>query len=479
MKQIKLLFLKVILGIALIAIPLKTRAFENQNMADSVVKNLTAVTSADTIRQLYDALDVSNWKQQRGEIGWQILNVAHRSKDYTAMTDQLLQLANIYKSDSISMARLFEIWKDLPDDDNKKGVRLFMRVEQITGDATFLSVEERNNKLMSYLKEEISTKDDIYENVYDLYSTVIFLGKETKGNLYHEYMDRLEKMIQQLPEDYYLKNLFYTTAAIFYTQNNYPEKAVECDRQLLKQIEKLEELYMSQGRKYRNYDRFYYICYRRMLRNYAALSNEEVKDLYARCERLAEKDEEVARDFNMDGRIKAYRLLADKNFAAAIPYLKQSLRNNKDVTVHRELLGFLVEAADSVGDKPTLLSALKEYNKMLLDDQKIKSEEALREMQIRYDVHALQSEKNELEIEKRDLELATDQKLINIVLASLCVMAIVLMLLCRGYFRLKSDNRELKEENDKLKTSLENYFRDGVPEGTRDVRDAYGSVNTK
>ena len=479
MKQIKLLFLKVILGIALIAIPLKTRAFENQNMADSVVKNLTAVTSADTIRQLYDALDVSNWKQQRGEIGWQILNVAHRSKDYTAMTDQLLQLANIYKSDSISMARLFEIWKDLPDDDNKKGVRLFMRVEQITGDATFLSVEERNNKLMSYLKEEISTKDDIYENVYDLYSTVIFLGKETKGNLYHEYMDRLEKMIQQLPEDYYLKNLFYTTAAIFYTQNNYPEKAVECDRQLLKQIEKLEELYMSQGRKYRNYDRFYYICYRRMLRNYAALSNEEVKDLYARCERLAEKDEEVARDFNMDGRIKAYRLLADKNFAAAIPYLKQSLRNNKDVTVHRELLGFLVEAADSVGDKPTLLSALKEYNKMLLDDQKIKSEEALREMQIRYDVHALQSEKNELEIEKRDLELATDQKLINIVLASLCVMAIVLMLLCRGYFRLKSDKRELKEENDKLKTSLENYFRDGVPEGTRDVRDAYGSVNTK
>lgn len=473
MKSFKFIFV-LILAVVGLSIPGKNHAAVNQEMADSILAHLSPGTSTDTIRQLYDAFDLSSWKQ-RGEVGWRILNVARRSKHYGVMCDQLLQLSSIYKSDSLSMNKLMKILEELPDGDRKKGVRLFMKVEGVTGEATFLSPEERNKKLMTYLKEDMHQGGDIYEDVFDLYRIVLFLGKESKGNMYHEYMDRLEKVIQELPEDYYIKNLFYTTAAIFYTQNNYPDKAIACDRKLLEQIDKLEAIYAEEGRKYRNYDRFNYICYRRMLSNYSALTLAEVQDLYNRCEKLAESDDEVNRDF-AHGRVKAYKKLAEKDYAGAIPYLKLAVKNNKDAVIHRELVGALVAAADSVGDNATLLSALKDYNRMLAEEQKLKSQEALREMQIRYDVNSLQQEKNDLEIEKRDLELAHDQKIIIIVLVSLLGVAIVLMLVCRGYFRLKSDKRILTDENAKLKNSLENYLRDGKPAGTKDLRGDFDEI---
>lgn len=159
------------------------------------------------------------------------------------------------------------------------------------------------------------------------------------------------------------------------------------------------------------------VCYRRMLRNYSALTPEEVKDLYASCACLAEKDAEVKSD-------------------------------EKDAANIKALL-----------------------DNILTEDRKIKSQEALRELQIRYDVNSLQAENNKLELEKRDLEHANDDKLISIVLVSLFVMAIVLMLLCRGYFRLKADNRLLTEDNDKLKKTIEELLDDGKPAGSTDVHE--------
>lgn len=441
----------------------------DQTKADSIINNLTKGTPADSIRQLYDAFDLSLWKR-KGDSGFRILDIARRSKDHATVADQLRQLATIYMSDSTIIRNLLNIAEELPEGPEKEGVRLFVKIEGVTGEATFLPPEERNKRLMKYVREDITPKNNIYEDVYDLYSTVIFLGKESKGNMYLEYITRLEKMIEQLPEEsYYIKNLFYTSAAIFYTQNNYPEHGVECDRRLLNQIEKLEKRYAEEGRKYRSYDRFKYICYRRMLRNYKALTLDEVKDLYARCAYLAENDDEVRTDFNYNGRVTAYRLIAEKDYAGAIPYLKRAMAVDKDVSTHRELAGFLVEAADSVGDNATLLSALKEYNRLLVNEQKIKSEEALREMQIRYDVSSLVKEKTDLEIAKRDLEIATDGKLISIVLVSLFVLAIALMVVCRGYFRIKGDRRTLTEENARLKESLEELINNGVPTGTDDI----------
>lgn len=87
---------------------------------------------------------------------------------------------------------------------------------------------------------------------------------------------------------------------------------MEADRKLVKVIEGLEKKYKSQGRTYKKYDRYYYISYRRMLRNYKVLSFDEVKELYTKCARIAENNEEVYKDFHNVGRTTAYRLMAEK-----------------------------------------------------------------------------------------------------------------------------------------------------------------------
>ena len=452
-----------------VCVPADTYAFVSQQMTDSIMANLRAGSPSDSIRQLYDAFDIAP-RKSKSEIGWKILDIARRSKDYETMSDQIRHLSVINMKDSLAIKKLMHISDELPDGEEKQAIKLFVAVEGIIADATFLDPEKRSEKLMKYVKEDITPKDNIFDNVFDLYCAALFLGRESQGSMYHEYIDRLGIMIEELPkENYYLRNLYYTTAANYYTQNGFHDKALQYDRKLLQQIDELEKHYKEKGRKYKNFDRNYYVCYRRMLRNFEALSIPEIKELYARCARLAEKDTDVKTDMESHGRIAAYRRLASKDYAGAIPYLKRALEVEKDRSIRRELLGLLATAADSVGDNTTLLSALKDYNCILVDEQRMRASEAIRELQIRSEVSKLQDEKNELEIEKREIKLATDDKIISVVLVSLFVMAIVLMLLCRGYFRLKGEKRMLCDENEKLKKSVEEILNDGKPAGSSDL----------
>ena len=208
-----------------------------------------------------------------------------------------------------------------------------------------------------------------------------------------------------------------------------------------------------------------------MLRNYKALEPEEIRELYSKCAILAERDSEVRDDFYNGGRTCAYRMLAQKDYAGAIPYLKKALSSVTDEVIRRELLSSLVEASDSVGDSETLLVALKEYNGLLVNLLRRKADDAYTELQIRYDVNNLKAEKSRLTMQKRDLELATDEKIISITLTALFVLAVILMLLYRSHFSLKRKMRSIKDENEKLHTQIEEILNGDTPAGSQDLRE--------
>ena len=77
-----------------------------------------------------------------------------------------------------------------------------------------------------------------------------------------------------------------------------------------------------------------------MLRNYKALPLQEVKDLYARCAILADKDDDINSDFYGIGRPTVYRLLAEKDYKGVIPHIKKSLESASDDNLKRELLAY-------------------------------------------------------------------------------------------------------------------------------------------
>lgn len=175
-----------------------------------------------------------------------------------------------------------------------------------------------------------------------------------------------------------------------------------------------------------------------------------------------------------------FRNMAQGNYAAVVPLIKKALPKIKDNALRRKMLGMLVAASDSINDQATLLSALKDYNRILSERVAEQSADAYRELQIRYDVDHLKSEKERLSMEKKEAELATGQKVMAVALAAVLILVVVLMFLYKSNFKLKKRIRETREENLHLQTTLDDMMGDAaVLHGTLDVRQGDGRRNIR
>lgn len=446
-------------------------AVSYQAAADSLMTQLKfQKTADDSLKMLYDIFDASD---QRNKVlpGKMVLELAKRTNNQLALIDFIPQVTSLVVRDSLMMEEMLNYAKLIEEPDHAKTVRLFILVKRAAEEANYIPDSELREVLLKYAREDMTPRGDFYEDILDLYRMVIFLGTTKRGNLYLEYLTRLEDMIAKIPLDFgYLLNLYYTTAANFHTRNGNYAKAVEMDKKILKIIANLEKRYRDMGRHYRDYSRYYYICYRRMLCNYEALSLDEIKDLHAKCALLAESDPEVAADFYGEGRPTIYRLMAFKDYKEVVPRIKKALPVVKDNAMRRRLLGMLVAAADSIHDDATLLTALKDYNNMLITAIDEQSAEAYSELQTRYDLNLLQNEKERLAMEKKEAEVATSQRVISVALAGVLILVVALMFLYRSNFSLKRLMRDTKRENVQLHQTIEEMLGDSALKGTLDVR---------
>lgn len=439
-----------------------------QELADTKYASLREAKSAkDSINILYDVYDLTEQKNKT-KIGWEILNIAERVEDYEVLYEMIPQMSATDLQDRDKLNDLLEMAKRLPDCNHGKAVETFVRVQIAASEGSFLSPEERNKKLLKYLKEDITPKPDKYQNFLDLYRVVVFLGYSHDGNMYMEYLERLGDMIKDMPEiGFGFPSRYYTSAANFYTRNDFPEKAIEADQQLLNLISELEKYYAEKGRKYRDYSRFKYLCYRRMMSNYEALSKSELEELYRKCEQLAQDNPELNEDFYQFRMPDAYYLMGTGQYEKAVPALESALAHTKTRHVRFKLLRRLQAAADSTNNQAALMHALKDYNKMLEEKLMANTQDAVLEVQTRYEVRKLEEERRQAETEKHEMELEANEKLISIVLIALFALAIILMFLYRSHFSLIHKSRDLKASNDKLHQQIEELLYDGTIPGSQ------------
>lgn len=445
-----------------------------QHQADLMLHKLhQGMSAADSIDVLYDVFDLSE-QNRKGAYAWKILEIAERSGNNPVIIDIIPQLAVIEMRNTSKMDRLRRIASKLPEGNDKKAVLTFIDLEKMVCIGTYSSPEERRKYLYKYVKEDLTPKHDPYIDFFDLCSVVVFMGHSLQGNLYMEYLERLEHLLNDLPSNDIFPNIYYTTAANYYTMNGFPQKAVESDRKLLEIIDGLEKKYAEMGREYRTYDRFRYLCYRRMLANYSALSREEVKELFEKCRELAAESTEIQDDFYGKGFTEGYMLMGTQRYAEAVPQLQKALGFADTPNKRRLVLGMLTQAADSAGNEEALVHALKEYNGMLEARQRANAEEAIMELEMRYHVKQLQDEKRAAEEETHIMELANDQKLITLMLVAAFVLVVILMLLYRNNFRLIHKNKTLKAENEKLHRHIAELLDDGGIPGSSSLREEEG-----
>ena len=468
----RLKYFLIIFFVALCVTP-EIHAASQQHIADSLMNCLKFVkTQEDSIKLLYDIFDSSDY-QKKETPGTMVLDIAARTGNQEALVDFIPQMAVIVKLDSVYDRKLLSYADLINNPDHRNAIKVFVQVMTAADEANYIPEDDLRQVLIEYANISPTTIDNKYDNLLDLFRVVVFLGTTSRGNLYLEYLERLEKLVEQVPDVcVYMRNLFYTTAANAHTRNNNPEKAIEADRKLLQVIGDLEKRYSSMGRKYRNYNRYYYISYRRMLSNYKALTLPEIKELFAKCAQLADIDEEIHSDFYGEGRPMIYRLMASKDYEELVPRIKKALPIVRDNYTKRTLLAILVEAADSIDDQATLLTALKEYNTMLQERVDQQADEAYSELQIRYDI-------DQLKQEKLQTEVATNQRIIIVALIGVLVLAIALMFIYRSNFSLKRRIRDTKEENVQLHRTIEELLGDSALKSTLNVRQNVKSDSDK
>lgn len=467
-KYIVTFFILLIARMSLWALPVP---LPSSDVYDSLQKKLATVRSSeDSLKLLYDLYDLSS-RTQKVEWGWQICKLLDPARNRTAYLDILRQLSGIEKSDSMLVC-LEKMACSVPESEEQKECYTYIRIQHLTLQVQNETQAKQRQVLMGIMKDEkAEQKYELYDNILQLYAMCIYLDKVTGGNLYIEYLDRLEQLIRKVPKHLYaLRNLFYTRSAIAYSNKGVHEKALEADRELLRIIKGLEKKYRDKGRYYRNYSVNYYVCYRRMLSNYDGLKKEEVEECYRRITELCEGNEFLRTSFEEEPRPKVYYLMAMKRYAEAIPYIRKTMNySGLSQNYRRQMLVLMKEAATATNDSATLLQALVEYNGVLEQYNRENSEELYRELQIRYGVNDLEQQNRELKLQKQESELEAKQKTIMIVLVALIVVVILLVITYRAFIRarrlgkrlfrftemLKKERSELRQTQKELKIACE------------------------
>lgn len=443
-----------------------TGTIDQKKAEKEAVRLKTAVAPEDSIKILYDVYDLSD-RSKKYNVGYEILEIADRTGNRDVTLDILSRLAS-HTEDTEALGKLLEVSSRLPDDSARKAIEVIIGMESAKSKAGTDNPEERRKKLLEYARADLLEKTDIYEEILNLYRAMVYLGMSSQGSLYLEYITRLQDLVKQLPEkDFAIRNLVFSTAAIYYTRKQDYDKALESSNQLLNQIELLKKYFPPEQRQFQTFDYFRYMVNRRMLENYRGMSQEEARKLYEECVEIASQNAEVDSIFSNDALIKSFYNMSQKNYKEAVPYLKQALNRDSISNFRKiELGGFLVEAYENIGDKNGLFDAMQNYISDINEQMRKRSSDAYNELALRTDINRMDyQEKQELaEVRERH------NRMRKVSITLVYVLGIALIFLIGAYFKLQKKTRDLARQNRGLHHNIQNMFDDGTPIGTHDAR---------
>ena len=367
-----------------------------------------AGTSSDSVKILYDMYDLQPRSQRLGT-GKEIFRVAGNAGDVSAQLDAVRLNSNLYNQEA-DFARLQSLVSGLPKSQERDETLLFLKLKDLSY-ASRRPVKEGSDPVSDVIHKLNTTplaKQNPTQRLLNLYTLTAYMRNVPGSKLLVSYMDSLMMMVDGRDYKLYaLRNMIYSEASNIYTDAGQEKKAVEADRKLLEVIAGLEKKYRDAGRKYRDYSESKYVVYRRMLRNYKALTPAEVDKCYDAIHSLAGASGDVARDVNGMRDVSIYYNMAKGHYAEALPLLKERLKRDLPAPVLRQTLLMLQTAARETGDSATLISALSDYNMLMDRLDKENLSQKYQELQIAYDVNKLKANNERLRMEKAESEVRT------------------------------------------------------------------------
>lgn len=427
------------------------------NTLSTQLKNAAAPGDSILLMQnLFDIYSVLK-PHQLDSLATRIYLTALAADDVHAAADMLRQRSNINtNNDSIQQAML-ALARQLPVGQDRSETITFIRMKRnyLTRD---LDDRTRSKRLHELLTEyTLHRPSDVYEQLVLLHAVCVNIAKSAQGDLLVSYMDRLQDLLDELPQDVYsLRNLFQVVGAINYIEAGQPLKAIELDKKLLQNVDSLESFYTRQGRPYRNYDANRYIIYTRMLSNWRALTPEQVEEFYSRAMELKDTDTRARNTYKNNPRPDIFHAMANKDYERAKSLLRQLLNSKHGLIYRRNNLRDLIECARQTNDQATIAEVSLEYIDLLQAYLDKRLQERYKELQILYDVYEMQQRYDLLRSEKIESEHQKSRIILFISLAFIIILVALLITLARMYRRKRALAKSLEASNEALRVESAN-----------------------
>ena len=364
MKKINIIIVVLLIIVSAFSAPAQQKPGK-QVLIEKYTDQLKSTTSArDSLRILYYIFDLSDRRGQ-AKYAWDIYYTAGRAENINAQLDMLRNLANFYAKNDSVIDHLLRLTDEVSNEEARAATRTYILNQQINRKSRNPNDTELQTMLLdSITKSHNLEGKDIYDKLSLLYQIIQYLGVDADGVLFKECLDAYGRLIEDLPaSDYPLKNQYYTTAAMIHSRmNGNPAKAIEYDKKLLEIIEQLQQMYIKKNRKFRNYDTNKFISYRRMMGNYKALTNDEIKTIHDSIQALHDRNSDVQKTMDKEGQAFAFYYMATKDYERAIPALSGLLKNDEMSAYQKQKYNsMLIEAAKETNDQKTYVEAMEQF----------------------------------------------------------------------------------------------------------------------
>lgn len=413
----------------------------------------TASDSVGTLCNLYDILA----REPSTALGDTLYHTAMRADDQRTALEVVRNQANRYMRDANELEKLTQQALACADGNDRRETLTFIRLMNNMRRARYSDSVERARTLQSYLEEIETVPDtDLYDHIALTHGVCLMLSEDPSSDILASYMDSLERLVNRLPPTAYsLRNAYNVHAATIFATSR-PEKSIAADMKVLADIAKLEKYYRENGRFYRNYNPTHYTIYTRLLSNFAILTPQQVDDYYDKAMALLSTDPAIRETFDKAPMPEIYHAMYHKDYRRALPLLSAVIDEPYAAPHRRRLLHYLMECAEALGYKETLLEASRRYADALQTELDERSGKSYRELQTAYAIYEMKHNLGIMEMHRRESVAAMQRTIITVSLCALIVLVILVIILFRQYRKNRQLADNLSQTNNRLVTEGEN-----------------------
>ena len=436
--------MQYLLTIILAIVSYTAFAIDATHASDSILHILNATKSPAIKIKLYRDLADIHFETPEArtyllKMYTEAAKINNREKMLEALGDILIEEINYLNEDSIS--KYLKKVKEIGTQEELKSIEPFCQMDIFEAQCYQNQQEELIQEKLRHLDTTDSTTTNIYNEISSIYTTGISFYMTKQFDNAVTYIERAAKLAESLPNKEKFRYWRRITAkqCYAYARAGKAKEAAPIMENLINWVEQYYKKNIQKERPFYPIDLYLLQYYAFMITNLKYITIEQENDYWNRIQQIGRKLTHTLDKYN-------YCLCANNYYMnnRTQPDL------NKAISANDSLIKYATSLAPSnlprlydvssqlYEEKKEYKNALK-YLKMChqlqdsLDSETMR--EQLNELQVKYDIKSLNSEKVELKIKNK-----------QILIFSMSILLIVVIIICSYlYFSLKKEKR-MKEE---------------------------------